>query len=74
MTFSSHTFKGARVEVCPTMQALGDQNYICRVYPDKLKGDYYQGLLVVAGSRDDAAREAALEFNALYPNAEQIQL
>lgn len=33
MKTSTHTFPGATIEVTPTMQALGDQPYRCRVYP-----------------------------------------
>ena len=34
MNTSKHTLPGATIEVTPTMQALGDQPYRCRVYPD----------------------------------------
>lgn len=76
MKTSTHTFPGATIEVTPTMQALGDQPYRCRVYPDQLNGAqphfYFQGLMVEASNRDEAARAAAREFNALYPAADQI--
>ena len=36
MNTSKHTLPGATIEVTPTMQALGDQPYRCRVYPDQL--------------------------------------
>ena len=74
MKTSTHTFPGATIEVTPTMQALGDQPYRCRVYPSALGGGYFQGLMVEASSRDEAARAAAREFNALYPHAEQIEI
>lgn len=77
MNTSKHTLPGATIEVTPTMQALGDQPYRCRVYPDQLNPthpSYFQGIIVEAGSRDDAARAAAREFNALYPNAQQIKV
>lgn len=74
MKTSIHTFPGATIEVTPTMQALGDQPYRCRVYPSALGGDYFQGLMVEAGSRDEAARAAARKFNTLYPHAERIEI
>lgn len=77
MTTSKHTLPGATIEVTPTMQALGDQPWRCRVYPDQLKGthpSYFQGLMVEAGSREAAAIEAARQFNALYPHARQIEI
>ena len=74
MNTSTHEFDGATIEVTPTMQALGDQPFRCRVYPDQLNHDFFQGIMVEAGSREDAARAAAREFNALYPNAQQIKV
>lgn len=67
MKTTTHTYTGYTVTVTPTMEALGDQPFRCRVYPDKLPG-YYQGLMVEAGSREDAAAVAIDEFNKLYPN------
>ena len=74
MNTSTHTFKHFEVKVTPTMQALGDQPFRCRVYPDQLNHDFFQGIMVEAGSREDAARQAVREFNALYPNARQIKV
>ena len=67
MKTSTHTYPGFVVTVQPTMEALGDQPFRCRVYPDKLPG-YYQGIIVEAGSREDAAAVALDEFSKLYPN------
>ena len=74
MTTSKHTFPSATIEVTPTMQALGDQPYRCRVYPDQLKNAFFQGIIVEASSREEAARAAAREFNALYPGAKPIEV
>ena len=88
MKATLHYLPGATIQVEPTMQALGDQPYRCRVYPDqaaKAAGlhpeprkpetyNYFQGVMVEAGSREEAARAAAREFNALYPDAAPIEI
>ena len=38
MKTSTHTYPGFVVTIQPTMEVLGDQPFICRVYPGKLPG------------------------------------
>ena len=88
MKTTIHYLPGATIEVTPTLEALGDQPWYCCVYPDQLAKDHgytpvplqpktyygFQSLILVASSPKEAVRAAAREFNALYPNAEQIEI
>lgn len=63
----TYNLTGFRVEVTPTMEALGDQPFRCRVYPLRLEGGFFQGLTIVASSPASAAIDAVEEFGRLYP-------
>ena len=64
-----YNLPGFRVEVNPTMEVLGDQPFRCRVYPRRLGGGYFQGLMVEASHPYSAAIDAVEEFAKLYPDS-----
>lgn len=55
---------GHKIEVAPTMEALGDQPWRVRVYT--LDGNAFQGLMIEAGSPEEAANEAYKKCLEMY--------
>ena len=64
MNTSIHYTSGNCVtKVTPTMQALGDQPYVCEVYRHTRSQSIRETFVVEAGSRGEAARRAQEIFN-----------
>ena len=62
MNTSTHTFKHLEVKVTPTMEALGDQPFICE--ERRLSDGFRRTYTIEAGLRFTAASKAVTAFTS----------